>query len=82
MLDTASYVGSAFEYVLINERPLHKSLVELDRNTEHSSNLDLADAGGKDLFANFLEYGDGSKSGCTFVTDEPQGFTQGAWSRV
>ena len=76
MLETSSYVGSPFEYVLLNKKPLHKTLMGLDRNTEHSSYLELADAGGKDLFANYLEYGDGSRNGSTYVTDEDEGFTQ------
>lgn len=75
MLNTASYVGSPFEYVLQNERPLHKSLVDLDRETEHLSYLELADGGGTDLYANFLQYGDGSKHGCTYVSNDPSGFS-------
>ncbi|MEM7301604.1 MAG: adenylate/guanylate cyclase domain-containing protein [Pseudomonadota bacterium] len=75
MLDTASYVGSPFETVLTTEKPLHKSLLNLDREVEHSAYLELADGGGADLYANFLRYGDGSKNGCTFVTDDPDGFT-------
>ncbi len=74
MLDTASYVGSPFEYVLTKERPLHKSLLNLDSKVEHSSYIELADAGGTDLYANFLRYGDGSKNGCTYVTNDPTGF--------
>lgn len=76
MLETVSYVGSPFEYVLVNVRPLHKSLLGLDRDTEHLSYLELADGGGTDLFANFLQYGDGSRHGCTYVTNVPEGFTQ------
>ena len=76
MLKTVSYVGSPFEYVLENETTLHKSLIDLDARTEHSSYIELADAGGKDLFATFLLYGDGSKNGCTFVTGDPAGFSQ------
>ena len=74
-LDTASYVGSPFEYVLLNNRPLHKCLVGLDRATEHSSYLEMVDAGGTDLFATLLEYGDGSQHGCTFITNDPDGFS-------
>ena len=76
MLDTDSYVGSPFEYVLTKEKPLHKSLLNLERDTEHSSYLELADDGGKDLYANFLRYGDGSKNGCTYVTNTDEGFSQ------
>lgn len=76
MLDTASYVGSPFEYVLLHNKPLHKSLVALDRETEHSSYLEMVDAGGTDMFATLLEYGDGSQHGCTFITSDPDGFSQ------
>jgi adenylate cyclase len=76
MLETVSYVGSPFEYVLVNGKSLHKGLLGLDRDTEHLSYLELADAGGADLFANFLQYGDGSRHGCTYVTNTPAGFTQ------
>ncbi|MEO0329990.1 MAG: adenylate/guanylate cyclase domain-containing protein [Pseudomonadota bacterium] len=76
MLDTDSYKGSAFEYVLANEKPLHKSLKNLDHKTEHSSYLEFAEAGGIDLFANYLGYGDGSKNGCTFITNELTGFSE------
>lgn len=75
MLDTDSYIGSPVEYVLINKKPLHKSLTALDRDTSHSSYLEFADSGGKDFYANFLEYGDGSNNVCTFITNENQGFT-------
>ncbi len=75
-LDTISYIGSPFEYVLTNDRPLHKSLVNLDRDREHISYLELADGGGTDIFANVLLYGDGSRHGCTYVTNVPDGFTQ------
>ncbi|EDQ32443.1 Adenylate cyclase, family 3 (some protein containing HAMP domain) [Hoeflea phototrophica DFL-43] len=75
-LDTISYIGSPFEYVLTNDRPLHKSLVNLDRDSEHISYLELADGGGTDIFANVLKYGDGSRHGCTYVTNVPEGFTQ------
>ncbi|WP_394688683.1 adenylate/guanylate cyclase domain-containing protein [Hoeflea sp.] len=75
-LDTISYIGSPFEYVLTNDRPLHKSLVNLDRDSEHISYLELADGGGTDIFANVLLYGDGSRHGCTYVTNVPEGFTQ------
>ncbi len=74
MLETVSYVGSPFEYLHTHQKPLHKSLVGLDRNVDHSSYLELSDAGGTDLFALLLTYGDGSQNGCTFVTDDPDGF--------
>ncbi|MEP0942396.1 MAG: adenylate/guanylate cyclase domain-containing protein [Rhizobiaceae bacterium] len=76
MLDTASYVGSSFEYVLEHRRPLHKSLAGLNPDTEHGSYLEMAEAGGTDLFATLLEYGDGSRHGCTFITNDPLGFSE------
>jgi len=74
MLETSSYVGSPFEYVHTNLKPLHKSLVGLDPDLDHSSYLELAEAGGTDLYAMLLTYGDGSQNGCTFVTDSSNGF--------
>ncbi|MGR3342815.1 MAG: adenylate/guanylate cyclase domain-containing protein [Paracoccaceae bacterium] len=74
ILNTASYIGGPFEYVLTNRVTLHKSLIGLDRQTEHSAYIELADSGGTDLFANWLEYGDGSVQGCTYVSNDPQGF--------
>ena len=76
ILETDSYIGGPFEYVLTKLVPLHKSLVALDRGTEHSAYLDLADAGGTDLYANILEYGDGSVQGCTYVSNHPGGFSE------
>ncbi|MDJ0513580.1 MAG: adenylate/guanylate cyclase domain-containing protein [Methyloceanibacter sp.] len=74
MLDSPAYIGSPFEYVLTHEEPLHKSLRDLDPNTEHASYLELAENGGTDLFANVLEYGDGSRQGCTYLTHAVAGF--------
>jgi adenylate cyclase len=74
LLGTTSYVGGPFQYVREHLTPLHKSLVGLDRDSEHAAYVELADDGGTDLFANLLEYGDGSVQGCTYVCDHPQGF--------
>ena len=74
MLDTAAYIGGPFEYVLTNRVTLHRSLLGLDRLSDHAAYIELADAGGTDLFANMLEYGDGSVQSCTYVTKDPNGF--------
>ncbi len=74
---TDGYVGSAFEYILENQRPLHKSLRDLDPETEHVSYLEFAEAGGTDYYATLLDYGDGSQHGCTFATRNANGFTPG-----
>ncbi|MEM7464541.1 MAG: adenylate/guanylate cyclase domain-containing protein [Pseudomonadota bacterium] len=73
---TDSYVGSSFEYILENDRPLHKSLRGLDPETDHSSYLEFAEAGGTDYYATLLYYGDGSRHGCTFATRNTNGFSQ------
>ena len=75
MLETQSYVGSPFEHVQISNEPLHKSLLNLDPEKEHSAYLELAGAGGTDLFATYLAFGDGSRNGCTYVSDDPNGFS-------
>lgn len=62
---TDGYVGSSFEYILANRKPLHKSLRQLDLETEHSSYLEFAEQGGTDYYATLLYYGDGSLHGCT-----------------
>ena len=72
---TTDYIGSSFEYILENQRPLHKSLVNLDPDHEHSSYLEYAAAGGTDYYATLLDYGDGSQHGCTFATQASAGFT-------
>ncbi|MBO9448970.1 adenylate/guanylate cyclase domain-containing protein [Tropicibacter sp. R16_0] len=72
---TDGYVGSSFEYILKHRRPLHKSLVGLDQETDHISYLEFAEQGGTDYYATLLYYGDGSMHGCTFVTQDPSGFT-------
>lgn len=74
MLDTSAYIGSPFEHLLTSGKPFQKSLVGLDRDSTHSGYLELADAGGKDLFAMALDYGDGSANGCTFVSNDTEGF--------
>jgi len=72
---TDSYMGSAFEYILKNQRPLHKSLRDLDPQKDHSSYLEFAAAGGTDYYATLLDYGDGSQHGCTFATQSTLGFS-------
>ncbi|MEM8751185.1 MAG: adenylate/guanylate cyclase domain-containing protein [Pseudomonadota bacterium] len=71
---TDGYVGSAFEYILENQRPLHKSLRKLDKQNDHASYLEFAEAGGTDYYATLLDYGDGSQHGCTFATQHEDGF--------
>lgn len=71
---TDGYIGSAFEYIVKNQRPLHKSLRGLDPETDHLSYLEFAEAGGTDYYATWLDYGDGSQHGCTFATRHEQGF--------
>lgn len=71
---TDGYLGSAFEYILGNQRPLHKSLLCLDPEKDHASYLEFAAAGGTDYYATLLDYGDRSQHGCTFATHSPNGF--------
>lgn len=71
---TDSYVGSSFEYIFENQRPLHKSLRDLDPEKEHASYLEFAEAGGTDYYATFLDFGDGSQHGCTFASQSKDGF--------
>ncbi|MCP5000085.1 MAG: adenylate/guanylate cyclase domain-containing protein [Hyphomicrobiales bacterium] len=75
-LDTTSYIGGPFEYVMTKRKPLHKSLTGLNRETEHSAYVELADGGGTDLYAHLLHYGDGSAHGGTFVSNDPDGFQE------
>jgi len=74
MLDTDAYVGSPFHTVLTQGRPFHKSLLNLDQDKEHVSYLEFAANGATDLYANFLEFGDGSRNGSTYITNHPDGF--------
>jgi len=72
---TNSYIGSGFQYIFVNQRPLHKSLRNLDPETEHLSYLEFADAGGTDYYATLMDYGDGSQHGCTFTSQSTDGFS-------
>ncbi|MCE8535756.1 adenylate/guanylate cyclase domain-containing protein [Ruegeria pomeroyi] len=72
---TDDYIGSSFEYILTHQKPLHKSLRGLDRDKDHVSYLEFAEAGGTDYYATLLEYGDGSQHGCTFATRDNGGFS-------
>ncbi|MEM7596233.1 MAG: adenylate/guanylate cyclase domain-containing protein [Pseudomonadota bacterium] len=72
---TDDYVGSSFEYIFKNQRPLHKSLRDLDPEKDHSSYLEFAAAGGTDYYATSLYYGDLSQHGCTFATQSANGFS-------
>ncbi len=72
---TDGYIGSAFEYILENQRPLHKSLRGLDPARDHVSYLEFAAEGGTDYYATLLDYGDGSQHGCTFATRADEGFS-------
>jgi len=71
---TVDYIGSGFEYIFKNQRPLHKSLRDLDPKTEHLSYLEFAEAGGTDFYATLLDYGDQSQHGCTFTSQSTDGF--------
>lgn len=72
---TDGYVGSSFEYIMENDRPLHKSLLGLDPEKDHASYIEFAQAGGTDYYATLLYYGDGSRHGCTFATQNSDGFS-------
>lgn len=71
---TDDYIGSSFEHLAVHQRPLHKSLIGLDPETEHSSYLEFAEAGGTDYYATLLHYGDGSQHGTTYATQAADGF--------
>ena len=71
---TDGYIGSAFEYILQHQRPLHKSLRGFDPDRDHVSYLEFAALGGTDYYATLLDYGDGSQHGCTFATQHDNGF--------
>ncbi len=71
---TDDYIGSAFEYIFENQRPLHKSLRGLDPAKDHSSFLEFAASGGTDYYATSLDFGDGSQHGCTYATRDEDGF--------
>ena len=75
-LATASWDGSPFQQVIADRSMLHKSLVGLDPETDHSIYRELAAAGGTDFLAMALEYGDGSAQACSFLTDDPGGFAR------
>lgn len=75
-LDTSSYVGVPFHYVLTNHKPLHKNLLNLEEDNDHPVYAEFAAKGGTDFFATFLTYGDGSEHGCTYVTDAHDGFKE------
>lgn len=72
---TNDYIGSGFEYIFKNQHPLHKSLRDLNPETEHLSYLEFADAGGTDYYATLLDYGDRSQHGCTFTSQSTDGFS-------
>jgi len=72
---TIDYIGSGFEYIFENQRPLHKSLRDLNPEVEHLSYLEFAAAGGTDYYATLLDYGDLSQHGCTFATQSNEGFS-------
>lgn len=74
VLETGSWHGSPFEYVLTNNRPLHKSLRGLGSH-DHQTYHELAESGGTDFYVTILEYGDGSRQGCSYLTDRVSGFT-------
>jgi adenylate cyclase len=69
---TDGYVGSSFEYVLENKRPLHKSLRRLNLVEDHISYIEFAELGGTDYYATLLHYGDGSLHGCTGARLSPK----------
>ena len=75
-LDTDSWDGSPFQQVLADRSMLRKRLIGLEPDRDHSTYHELAAAGGTDLFAMVLDYGDGSAQACSFVTDDRDGFEQ------
>ncbi len=72
-MSTGAWHGSPFEYVVTNTEPLHKSLQSLGPE-DHQTYRELADAGGRDFYATVLEYRDGSRQACSYVTDRDAGF--------
>jgi adenylate cyclase len=72
---TDGYIGSSFEYIIENRRPLHKNLRDLDPETAHRSYIEYAEQGGTDYYATLLYYGDASLHGCTFATQAEDGFS-------
>lgn len=79
---TDDYIGSSFEYILANQRPLQKSLRGLDPEKDHISYIEFAEAGGTDYYATLLDYGDESQHGCTFATQASDGFRPGHLSMI
>ncbi len=75
-LETGAWEGSPFQQVLADRSMLHKSLVGLDPEKDHSTYHELAAAGGTDFLAMVLEYGDGSAQACSFLTADPGGFAE------
>lgn len=75
VLDTAAWQGSPFEHVVRTREPVRKRLMALDLKVEHSVYGDLAQSGATDFLAMPLEYGDGAVQGCSFTTNDPDGFS-------
>ena len=72
-LSTSAWIGSPFEYVTKNNKPIHKSLVNLKKN-DHETYHEIASTGATDFYATVLEYGDKSCQGCSYVTNKKGGF--------
>ena len=74
-LSTSAWIGSPFEYVTKNNKPIHKSLVNLKKN-DHETYHKIASTGATDYYATVLEYGDKSRQGCSYVTEKKGGFNK------
>lgn len=73
-MDTSAWIGSPFEYVIENNRPLRKILKNL-HSDDHETYHELQAEGGTDFYVTVLEYGDGSRQGCSYMTGRDDGFT-------
>jgi len=71
---TSAWQGSPFQHVLENNRPLHKSLLNLTP-ADHHTYHELAETGGTDFYVTILDYGDGSSQACSFLTGHGAGFS-------
>ncbi|WP_343559430.1 adenylate/guanylate cyclase domain-containing protein [Kiloniella sp. b19] len=72
---TSAWIGSPFQYVVENNRPLRKPL-NAQTAPEHSIYAELHEQGYTDFLAIPLPYGNGEVQSSSFVTRSPEGFSE------
>lgn len=75
LLQTNTWIGSPFQYVVNSGKSFRRRLFDLDSSADHSVLHELVADGATDFFVMPIYYGDGSVQGASMVSNHPNGFS-------